>query len=349
MANIQVPINPEFPDVYQWELEDDVIGGPDGIATRPIRELTERTAFLKKDTKTLSALHADMADGTGRDLRLVFGIESTNPAVYIPQIMAEIRRRCNNSGEIDNTGIPDFRGLMLGDYIDGISLDGIAVTTGGTAPQAWNDTYKNNRVVIAGFNTYKSMGYDYWDGNDYVPGENDKNHILFVFRNVIAMAKMNQTNTNTGGYAASELRTWLEGQYGIGDGVVATKLKQQLGGEYLCTICKYHSTKGGSTNGGYTLWIPSEIEIFGVPCLGDEGVYDGNSNRVGNLMPIQIPLYQRSYEYRIKRRNGYRDWYWTQTPSASSAAHFCGCCGGGDADDVSASAACGVAPAFCVA
>jgi hypothetical protein len=48
MANISVSANPEFPDVYQWDLEDDVIGGEDGAATRPIKQLTERTAFLKK-------------------------------------------------------------------------------------------------------------------------------------------------------------------------------------------------------------------------------------------------------------------------------------------------------------
>jgi hypothetical protein len=48
MANILVPEHPEFPDVYQWDLNDDIIGGPDGIATRPIKQLTERTAHLKQ-------------------------------------------------------------------------------------------------------------------------------------------------------------------------------------------------------------------------------------------------------------------------------------------------------------
>jgi hypothetical protein len=47
MANISVPANPAFPDVYQWDFEDDVIGGEDGIATLPIKQLTERTAYLK--------------------------------------------------------------------------------------------------------------------------------------------------------------------------------------------------------------------------------------------------------------------------------------------------------------
>jgi hypothetical protein len=49
--------------------------------------------------------------------------------------MAEIRRRCNNNGEINNTGIPDFKGIQIGDYIDGLDLSGIAAMPGGNAPQ----------------------------------------------------------------------------------------------------------------------------------------------------------------------------------------------------------------------
>jgi hypothetical protein len=59
MANIQVPETPEFPDVYQWELNDDVIGGPNGIATRPIKQLTERTAYLKKQAEELETAIAN--------------------------------------------------------------------------------------------------------------------------------------------------------------------------------------------------------------------------------------------------------------------------------------------------
>jgi hypothetical protein len=55
MANIQVPKFPGFPDVYQWDLNDDVIGGDDGIATRPVKQLTERTANLDKRIKSLNA------------------------------------------------------------------------------------------------------------------------------------------------------------------------------------------------------------------------------------------------------------------------------------------------------
>ncbi|MDR0376673.1 MAG: hypothetical protein LBH70_02660, partial [Spirochaetaceae bacterium] len=86
--------------------------------------LANRTKFLN------DARLAGYTEGKGRDLRLVFGIDSTDPSVYIPQIMTEIRRCCNNNGEIDNTGIPDFTGLMVGDYLDGIDLSAIPAGNG---------------------------------------------------------------------------------------------------------------------------------------------------------------------------------------------------------------------------
>jgi hypothetical protein len=136
--------------------------------------------------------------------------------------MAEIRRRCNNNGEIDNTGIPDFRGIRIGDYIDGLSLDGVSAAPGGTAPQAWNNTYKNNRIVVSGFNTFKGSG----------DTEVTKNHILFTFRNIICHGYMNSSDTNVGGYPATLVRTWLEGSF-------ATGLKAALGGDSsLLTIRK---------------------------------------------------------------------------------------------------------------
>ncbi|MDR1837641.1 MAG: hypothetical protein LBQ89_08290, partial [Treponema sp.] len=156
--------------------------------------LYDRNGMLPAGT-----LHADMIEGIGRDLRQVFGIASTDPTVYIPLIMAEIRRCCNNNGEIDSTGIPDFSGIEIGDYIDGLDLSGISVAPGGNAPQAWNDTYKNNRIVVSGFNYLKNAG----------DVENVKNHILFTFRNIICQGRMNPTNTNAGGYMASEMRIWL--------------------------------------------------------------------------------------------------------------------------------------------
>jgi hypothetical protein len=93
--------------------------------------------------------HADMVDGMGRNQLNVLSVGS------IPAAMAALRVRCNG------TGVPNFRGLMIGDYIDGIDLSAISAENEGTAGQPWNNTYKNNRIVLSGFNTYKGVGGAY--------------------------------------------------------------------------------------------------------------------------------------------------------------------------------------------
>jgi hypothetical protein len=97
---------------------------------------------------------------------------------------------------------------MVGDYLDGVDLSAIPAENGGTAGQVWNGTYKNNQIVLSGFNTYKQAG----------DTEVTKNHLLFTFRNIPLKKRMNPTNDNTGGYAASEIRAFLEGVNGDGTG-----------------------------------------------------------------------------------------------------------------------------------
>jgi hypothetical protein len=109
--------------------------------------------------------------------------------------MAALRALCNG------TGTPDFSKLQTGDYLDGIDLSAIPAENGGTAGQAWNNTYKNNRIVISAFNPYKGVG----------DTEVTKNHIRFDFANVPLLKRMNPSNDNIGGYRATEIRAFLEG------------------------------------------------------------------------------------------------------------------------------------------
>jgi hypothetical protein len=289
---------------------------------------------------------AEMVEGYGRNLLDVFGIST------IAEAMAEIHRLCNNNGEIDDTGIPDFTGIEIGDYIDGIDLSAIPAENSGTAGQAWNDTYKNNRIVVSGFNTYKGMG----------DTENTKNHVLFTFRNIPLNKRMNSSDTNASGYIVSELRAFLEGVNGDGTGdksgvttaAFMNVLKAQIG-DYLYTIRKEHSVKSGSMWTSYTVWPVSEIEMFGVPVYGDEGVYmpaitsPSIAARASAITPVHIPLYQKSYAYRVKRYNGARDWHFLQTPYAAGASSFCNVSYNGNTNYYSASSVGGCAPAFCVA
>jgi len=295
---------------------------------------------LSRAVQTLSAARGDLAsmvEGMGRDLMDVLlghGIaEMTTQSLRneaIAEVMYKLRHRLNNNGEIDGSGVADPRGLMLGDYLDGLDLSGCAAPTNGTAPQAWNDTYKNNRIVVSGFNTYKHAGNT----------ENTKNFILFTFRNNIAQGRMNASNTNANGYPASELRAWLEGASGDGSGIFATKLKAALGGNYLYTINKYHSIKSGSAWGNYTVFPPSEIEVFGNQTFGDE-LNGYNTN-------VQIPLYQMSAVYRCKRYHGVRSDWWTSTPTFGTG-QFCIVFSAGCPTSNPPNESFFVSPVFCIA
>jgi hypothetical protein len=254
---------------------------------------------------------ADMDDQAGRNLLDVLNVAT------IPEAMQALVARCNGSGK------PNFDRLQIGDYIDGLDLSGITGITDGYSPQAWNNTYKNNRFEIAGFNTYKDIGST----------QNIKNHILMTFRDCIASSKLNSSNTNTGGFAATELLAWLEGNF-------LTALEQRLG-ITLGTLNLARSTKGGFSWRSYKIWLPSELEFFGFQTYGDE-LNQYNTN-------CQLPIYQKSYHRRIKRWNGSRQYCWTSTPHKDSTTSFVSVYNTGGVNSAGAGGSCGVSPVFCIA
>jgi hypothetical protein len=267
----------------------------------------------------------------GRNLLEVLDVET--PA----EAMAILQERCNN-GDTAANGEPDFSGLQIGDYIPGIDLSAIPAENSGTAGQAYSEEYHNNDIVISGFNTYLGAG----------DTENTKNHILFTFRNCPINKRMNSSNDNTGGYQASELRAFLEGTNGDGTGdksgvttaAFMNALKAQIG-DVLYKIRTYHSTKASQSWNNYTVFLPTEIEVFGFQTYGNE-IVGSNTN-------VQFPIFQKSYKHRIKRSNGARQWWWEHTPYSGSASTFCGVNGNGNTNNNSASSVGGCAPAFCVA
>jgi hypothetical protein len=272
----------------------------------------------------------EVVEGEGRNILTILGVNT------IAVAMEQLRARSNG------TGVPDYRKLRPGDYINGINLSAIPAENGGTAGQVWNDTYKNNQIVLAGINPYKGSG----------DTEVTKNHLLFVFRNVPLRKRINPTNDNGGGYHNSEMRAFLDGKNGNGTGdytgstTVTTgaflaALKAQLGGDYILPIRRLLSNKVDWAWQTYSVWLPSEEEIFGTNAWGDPGYGEG--------VKVQIPLYRDSSLYRVKRYNGSRDWWWECTPYAGSSASFASVGTNGNAGNYNASGVGGCAPAFCVA
>jgi hypothetical protein len=165
---------------------------------------------------------------------------------------------------------------------------------------------------------------------------------------------MNPTDTYIGGYAASEIRAFLEGANGDGTGAYAgsttvttaaflNALKAQIG-DYILPVRRLLSGNMVSEISQNwltcSLFLPSEREIFGGSVFSDSLWDDG--------LGVQFPIYQKAITYRCKRYNGSRDWYRECSPHSGSAAHSCVIYANGGAFHESASAVGGCASAFCV-
>ena len=249
---------------------------------------------------------ANTGSTEGRNLLTVLGVTT------VAEAMEVLHERCNGEG------VADFSGLMIGDYLDlpSLTVDGTTYT--------WNATYQNLRIVISGFNHYIHCG----------DTENTKNHILWTFKNVVLQRQMNSSNTNTGGYNASAMKTYLDGVFALG-------LGSTLGSsDYLYTISRAISKKGSTGWVRNTVFLPTEVEVFGVATYGDDQ-NTWNTN-------IQYPIYRDSSYYRCKKYNGSRAWWWEATPYASDSTTFCAVNYNGNSHYINASISNGgVAPAFC--
>ena len=333
--------------IYQYEITDPLQGGEDGIDNVQGRQLANRTKYLKETyeqhaavvnphnvtaeqtgaytkqemDEKLTKLKADMSTNQnvdamfakltshggctdGRNLLDVFG------KTTVAEVMEILHNKCNGEGKAD------FSGLMIGDYLDLPSL-----TVGGTT-YTWSGAYQNLRIVISGFNHYIYCG-----------DENKKNHILWTFRNVVLQKRVNEAETNAGGYGASELKKYLDEVFAVG-------LGNALGlSGYLYPIMRAISKKGSTEFITDTVFLPTEVEVFGASTYGDDQI-DGNTN-------IQYPIYRDSSFYRVKTYNGVRDWWWEGTPSVPRSTHFCRVYPNGKSNHYDASWSGGVAPAFC--
>ena len=113
--------------------------------------------------------------------------------------------------------------------------------------------------------------------------------------------RYNSSNTNTGGYAASEMPSYLE----------STILPQLSAGlrSYIKETQIYENNKGAWAAVKRKMRIPTIIE-----CTGNQGWADQFSGGICSQLPLM-----RANRHRIKTY-----WYWCLDPVASNTTSFCG-------------------------
>lgn len=143
-------------------------------------------------------------------------------------------------------------------------------------------------------------------------------------------AQMNSSNTNTGGWNGSAMRTRM------------ATYKSQLPAAFrnvIKTVKKKSGTGGGSSSGTQTtnddLFLLSEIEIFGTTTYSVAG--EGT----------QYAWYKAG-NTRIKKVNGSANLWWGRSPRSGNTNCFCFVNGSGIADSHSANYSYGVSFGFCV-
>ena len=288
--------------IYQYELDDPLQGGEDGIDNVQGRQLANRTLYLKEGLEKHSSAenpHKITAEQLGvytaqqidervaalnkaiegnsvpisalvdeskcRNLLDVLGIRAAHSDE--PATLEEVKKAMDIlHKKINADGSPDFSGLRIGDYLDLPELD--IVFTRFPELLKWNHEYKNLRIMIAAFN---------WYHNERYIGEKDgimKNHIVFTFRNCL-------------GYIKGEKYLEIEK-------LLAKSLTKILG-DVLCPIKRYNYYEGRNKNSAEKeVFFPYIAEVFGVSSIFHGFDYEGD----------QYPLFRFSCTYRKKYNNG---------------------------------------------
>lgn len=265
----------------------------------PVSTLTERTPqqgdsiLIADQYKTspgaMEGYFSPHRPDTGRNLLTVLGVATAAAA------FSALRAKADNG---------DFKGLRLGDYIDvsSMTVDGSAIS----------NSNQRLRFIIAGFDTYYRVG----------DTEITSHHIVMVSKNCVFQHAMNSTATNTGGYPASELKTWL-------NDAVKTGLVNAIGITPK-TVRRLLDTKGDWAWTAETVFIPTEVEVFGHQAWSNNKGYSTGTS-------IQWPLFSKYPQMRIANWNGSRWWWWEASPRTDDTADFCLCSYSGSASDNSAS------------
>ena len=258
------------------------------VSTLPARTPQKDDSILladqyKTSPEGLEGYLSPMRPDVGRNLVTVLGAANAAAA------FAALRTRADAG---------NFNGLRLGDYIDvpSMTIDGSAIS----------NSNQRLRFIIAGFDTYLNVG----------DTPTSSHHIVMIAKNCVLQKAMNSTATNAGGYAASELKAYLNDQ-------IKTGLVNAIGITPK-TVHRLLDTKAGWWWFAETVFLPTEVEVFGHQAWSNDKGYSSGTS-------VQWPLFSEFPQMRIANWNGSRWWWWEASPRTDVSAYFCDCGYGGDA------------------
>jgi hypothetical protein len=292
----------------------------------------------------------DVIDASNPSIKAKFGIDSTGTD--------GVKKTFNTlSAYIQAGGLEDENNVIrLGDWID---LEG-GLTVG--AYDGWGSFTATNtdlgsdkgyllRLIVVGINSFHS-GRGMIDSNTitqngdtngkYDITDNDATpHVVFQFQNIPVKHRMNSTDTNAGGYAASKMRSYVTGNFlaglknaGVPEGT-------------LWAPKRIVSLRNGQGELEDLLWLPTEREMFGK-----------NANSVSADETEENQARLEYYDSNGKRKKHLGDSssmrYWLASPSYREVYSgvnrvFCAVGGTYGATDYNeAGAYHGCVPAFCV-
>jgi hypothetical protein len=166
---------------------------------------------------------------------------------------------------------------------------------------------------------------------------------------------MNSSSTNSGGYAGSEMRTYLTSNFlagltsaGVPDSVLWAPTRY---------ISKGYNDANKNTEPDIItdkLWLPTEREMFNTRYASNNSIETTSNQPFFNYYTSGDVIDAKRMKYLSTGPGdtsyGTGNWYWEASPDYARPSYFCNVHSRGDASHTSAgSGVGGVAPAFCVA
>jgi hypothetical protein len=226
-----------------------------------------------------------------------------------------------------------YRGKYLG---DSVTADQYAAISAGT----FDNLFIGDYWTINGVN-WRIAGFDYWlhDGDT----ECTTHHVVIVPDSNLVSAKMNNSNTTTGGYIGSDFYTGANSN--TGKATCKTTIENAFGSAHILTHRELLTN--AVTNGAASGWawydstfeIMNEFMVYGGKAWSNSGGA-GNGYDVG-IDKAQLPLFKHD----ISRACNRAYWWLRDVVSATTFAYVGN---HGYADHYGASFSRGVRPAFAI-